>query len=80
MYAYDELDRTLINERVSEFRDQVKRRLSGELTEDEFKQHLLTTGLMTSLPTPPDPATRQTFQPVKIEGEPISETIIRERR
>src|SRR5437899_2215241 len=37
MYAYDELDRTLINERVSEFRDQVKRRLSGELTEDEFK-------------------------------------------
>src|SRR6202140_4012906 len=37
MYAYDELDRTLINERVEEFRDQVKRRLSGELTEDEFK-------------------------------------------
>ena len=37
MYAYDELDRTLLNERVSEFRDQVKRRLSGELTEDEFK-------------------------------------------
>ena len=36
MYAYDELDRTLINERVEEFRDQVKRRLSGELTEDEF--------------------------------------------
>src|SRR5438045_8117340 len=35
MYAYDELDRTLINERVSEFRDQVKRRLSGELTEEE---------------------------------------------
>ena len=38
MYAYDELDRTLLNERVSEFRDQVKRRLSGELTEDEAKQ------------------------------------------
>ena len=37
MYAYDELDRTLINERVEEFRDQVRRRLSGELTEDEFK-------------------------------------------
>src|SRR3981081_3446823 len=31
MYAYDEIDRTLINERVSEFRDQVQRRLSGEL-------------------------------------------------
>jgi len=50
------------------------------LTEDEFKQYLLKTGLMTSLPTPPDPATQQTFQPVKIEGEPLSETIIRERR
>ena len=37
MYEYDELDRTLVNERVSEFRDQVSRRLSGELTEDEFK-------------------------------------------
>ena len=37
MYAYDEIDRTLVNERVAEFRDQVKRRLSGELTEDEFK-------------------------------------------
>ena len=34
MYAYDELDRTIVNERVSEFRDQVARRLSGELTED----------------------------------------------
>ena len=32
MYAYDELDRTLINERVSEFRDQVKRRLSGAVS------------------------------------------------
>ena len=46
MYAYDELDRTLINERVSEFRDQVKRRLSGELTEDEFKILDYTSGLM----------------------------------
>ena len=41
MYAYDELDRTLINERVSEFRDQVKRRLSGELTPSNhaFESH-----------------------------------------
>src|ERR1700688_4607652 len=44
MYAYDELDRTLINERVEEFRDQVKRRLSGELTEDEFKMLRLQNG------------------------------------
>src|SRR5437899_8340524 len=49
MYAYDELDRTLINERVSEFRDQVKRRLSGELTEDEFKSLRLMNGVYLQL-------------------------------
>src|SRR6185295_7599926 len=49
MYAYDELDRTLINERVSEFRDQVKRRLSGELSEDEFKMLRLQNGVYLQL-------------------------------
>lgn len=49
MYAYDELDRTLVNERVSEFRDQVKRRLSGELTEDEFKSLRLMNGVYLQL-------------------------------
>src|SRR5438046_6865867 len=49
MYAYDELDRTLISERVSEFRDQVKRRLSGELTEDEFKMLRLQNGVYLQL-------------------------------
>src|SRR5499427_1578727 len=49
MYAYDELDRTLLNERVEEFRDQVKRRLSGELTEDEFKMLRLQNGVYLQL-------------------------------
>src|SRR4051812_6676301 len=49
MYAYDELDRTIINERVDEFRDQVKRRLSGELTEDEFKMLRLQNGVYLQL-------------------------------
>jgi Arc/MetJ-type ribon-helix-helix transcriptional regulator len=52
------------------------------LTEAEFNQHLLSIGLITSLPDPaqdiddndPDDA------PVIIKGEPLSETIIRERR
>jgi sulfite reductase (NADPH) hemoprotein beta-component len=44
MYRYDELDRTLVAERVDEFRDQVARRLSGELTEDEFKPLRLMNG------------------------------------
>jgi len=34
MYRYDEFDRQFVAERVEEFRDQVARRLSGELTED----------------------------------------------
>ena len=49
MYAYDDLDRTLINERVAEFRDQVKRRLSGELSEDEFKMLRLQNGVYLQL-------------------------------
>src|SRR5213593_2185621 len=49
MYAYDELDRTLLQERVDEFRDQVGRRLSGELTEDEFKSLRLMNGFSLQL-------------------------------
>ncbi|WP_431205212.1 nitrite/sulfite reductase [Bradyrhizobium betae] len=49
MYAYDEIDRTLVNERVLEFRDQVQRRLSGELTEDEFKMLRLQNGVYLQL-------------------------------
>jgi hypothetical protein len=50
------------------------------MSEADFKRQLLESGLMTSLPTPADPAARPAFPPVKIEGEPLSETIIRERR
>jgi sulfite reductase beta subunit-like hemoprotein len=35
MYRYDQFDRTLLAERVAEFRGQVARRLAGELTEEE---------------------------------------------
>ncbi len=49
MYAYDELDRTIVNERVTEFRDQVARRLAGELTEDEFKSLRLMNGVYLQL-------------------------------
>ena len=49
MYLYDELDRTLVDERVAEFRGQVARRLSGELTEDEFKPLRLMNGVYLQL-------------------------------
>ena len=49
MYIYDNFDRTLLAERVTEFRDQVARRLSGELTEDEFKPLRLMNGVYLQL-------------------------------
>src|ERR1700674_195639 len=49
MYIYDEFDRTLVAERVAEFRGQVARRLSGELTEDEFKPLRLMNGVYLQL-------------------------------
>lgn len=49
MYVYDEFDRAFLQERVAEFRDQVERRLSGELTEDEFKLLRLMNGVYLQL-------------------------------
>src|SRR5579872_4563792 len=49
MYLYDELDRTLVGERVAEFRGQVARRLSGELSEEEFRPLRLMNGLYLQL-------------------------------
>src|ERR687888_334227 len=49
MYLYDDLDRTLVAERAAEFRDQVARRLSGELTENEFKPLRLMNGVYLQL-------------------------------
>ena len=37
MYQYDELDQAFVDQRVAEFRDQTRRFLAGELSEDEFK-------------------------------------------
>src|SRR5580700_476745 len=49
MYVYDAFDRTLVTERVAEFRDQVARRLSGELAEEEFKPLRLMNGVYLQL-------------------------------
>ncbi len=45
MYIYDEYDRTIVNERVEQFRDQTRRFLAGELSEDEFRPLRLMNGL-----------------------------------
>lgn len=49
MYRYDEFDRDFVAARVAQFKDQVARRLSGELTEDQFKPLRLMNGLYLQL-------------------------------
>jgi len=45
VYRYDEFDRTFVAERVAEFREQTRRFLAGELSEDEFRPLRLRNGL-----------------------------------
>lgn len=45
MYQYDEYDQALVSERVAQFRDQIARRLDGELSEEEFLPLRLQNGL-----------------------------------
>jgi len=49
MYVYDEYDQSIVDARVEEFRDQVERRLSGAMTEDQFKPLRLMNGLYLQL-------------------------------
>lgn len=49
MYRYDEFDYAVVKGRVDQFRDQVARRLSGELTEDQFKPLRLMNGVYLQL-------------------------------
>jgi len=45
MYQYDSLDQAFVDQRVAEFRDQTRRYLAGELSEDEFRGLRLRNGL-----------------------------------
>lgn len=49
MYKYDQYDQSIVDARVAEFRDQVERRLSGALSEDQFKPLRLMNGLYLQL-------------------------------
>jgi Arc/MetJ-type ribon-helix-helix transcriptional regulator len=51
------------------------------LTEEELDRQLLQSGFLGTLPKQPSAtASRHEFQPIPIKGEPLSETVIRERR
>jgi sulfite reductase (NADPH) hemoprotein beta-component len=45
MYLYDEIDQRIVDERVSQFRDQTRRHLGGQLSEDDFRPLRLQNGL-----------------------------------
>jgi sulfite reductase (NADPH) hemoprotein beta-component len=45
MYLYDEIDQRIVDERVRQFRDQTRRHLAGELSEDDFRPLRLQNGL-----------------------------------
>ncbi len=49
MYHYDDFDQAFVAARVEQFRDQVARRLAGDLTEEQFRPHRLMNGLYLQL-------------------------------
>jgi sulfite reductase (NADPH) hemoprotein beta-component len=49
MYRYDEFDAAFVADRLNQFSDQVARRLSGELTEEQFRIHRLMNGVYLQL-------------------------------
>jgi sulfite reductase (NADPH) hemoprotein beta-component len=49
MYKYDHYDQAMVDARVAEFRDQIHRRIAGEMTEDQFKPLRLMNGLYLQL-------------------------------
>jgi sulfite reductase (NADPH) hemoprotein beta-component len=45
VYQYDQIDQRLVDERVAQFRDQTRRHLAGQLSEDDFRPLRLRNGL-----------------------------------
>ena len=49
MYKYDQYDQAMVDARVEEFRDQVRRRIAGDMNDDQFKPLRLKNGLYLQL-------------------------------
>jgi sulfite reductase (NADPH) hemoprotein beta-component len=52
MYQYDKYDQTMVEQRVEQFRDQTRRFLAGELTEEQFRPLRLMNGLYVQIHAP----------------------------
>lgn len=58
-----------------------KKEEKPKMTEEEFEKHLAEEGFITEYKPPITDFSRyDNYEPVKVTGEPISETIIKERR
>src|SRR3546814_10104260 len=49
MYKYDQYDQAMVDARVEDFRDQVRRRIAGDMKDDQFKPLRLMNGLYLQL-------------------------------
>lgn len=52
MYQYDKYDQMMVDQRVAQFRDQTRRYVAGELTEDQFRPLRLANGLYIQIHAP----------------------------
>jgi sulfite reductase (NADPH) hemoprotein beta-component len=52
MYQYDKYDQTMVEQRVEQYRDQTRRFLAGELTEEQFRPLRLMNGLYIQIHAP----------------------------
>ena len=69
--------------KVREFIDSLleTKEAPATMTEDEFEQYLYDKGVIGKPPPPITDFSRyENYKPVEVTGEPVSETIIRERR
>lgn len=58
-----------------------KKEAKPKMTEEEFAQHLYEKGIIGKPPPPITDFSRyENYEPVRVEGQPVSETIIEERR
>ncbi len=58
-----------------------KKESKPQMTEEEFEQHLYEKGIISEVKPPVTDFSRyDDYQPITVTGEPISETIIKERR
>lgn len=60
-------------------RDTIEKEPSGAITEDELEERLQAKGILGAVPSPKI-AAADDWEPVEIDGPPLSETIISERR